>query len=270
MKTIFKNSSIRLVMSVALIITGVLGVTFASPSAAQDISTTKHNLGSSGTGANNTATTGEICVFCHTPHGSDTSAAVPLWNRTLSLPGAYTTYDNLGTVSLDAEILPVGSVSLACLSCHDGTQAMDAMINEPGSGFNSIGSFDWTGSTNMNTVTGKLTGDAALGVDLQNDHPVGVQFAGIATGVFTTAIDGDFNSASRVGTTDRWYVETGGVTGKDKTDLMLYTRDNSAGGGGAAEPFVECATCHDPHSNNAVFLRISNSGSGVCLACHNK
>jgi predicted CXXCH cytochrome family protein len=52
--------------------------------------------------------------------------------------------------------------------------------------------------------------------------------------------------------------------------LMLYTRDNTGNGGAAAEPFVECATCHDPHSSNSLFLRISNSGSGVCLACHNK
>ena len=30
--------------------------------------------------------------------------------------------------------LSVGSVSLACLSCHDGAQAMDNLINAPGSG----------------------------------------------------------------------------------------------------------------------------------------
>lgn len=49
------------------------------PAAAQ-IATTKHNLGTSpgGTGVNKFSGTAEICVFCHTPHGADTSAAVPL------------------------------------------------------------------------------------------------------------------------------------------------------------------------------------------------
>ena len=42
------------------------------------IAATKHNLGSTGTGVNKFSGTAEICVFCHTPHGADTSAAVPL------------------------------------------------------------------------------------------------------------------------------------------------------------------------------------------------
>jgi predicted CXXCH cytochrome family protein len=32
---------------------------------------------------------------------------------------------------------------------------------------------------------------------------------------------------------------------------------------------VECSTCHDPHSSTyGNFLRISNSGSALCLTCH--
>lgn len=34
---------------------------------------------------------------------------------------------------------------------------------------------------------------------------------------------------------------------------------------------VECASCHNPHDNaNSSFLRISNSGSALCLTCHDK
>src|SRR5690606_2319524 len=95
---------------------------------------TKHNLGSTGVNAaSNFSGTSEICVFCHTPHGADASVAVPIWNRHVD-PTGFTTYDQLGSTSLDAAIEPIGSVSIACLSCHDGTQAMDSMINEPGSG----------------------------------------------------------------------------------------------------------------------------------------
>ena len=50
---------------------------------------------------------GEVCVYCHTPHGADTSAVVPLWNRTLPSPASFTTYDSLGTSTLDGKTAPV-------------------------------------------------------------------------------------------------------------------------------------------------------------------
>ncbi len=104
--------------------------------ASAGIFNTKHNLGSTGiNAASNFSGTSEICVFCHTPHGADASAAVPIWNRNLApVEGGFATYDQMGTTTLDAQIEPVGSVSIACLSCHDGTQAMDNIINAPGSG----------------------------------------------------------------------------------------------------------------------------------------
>ena len=81
-----------------------------------------------------TTNTSETCVFCHTPHGSSTSAAVPLWNKTLPNPAIYTRYSSLNTSTLSGEEAPVGSVSLACLSCHDGSQAVDTVLNTPGRG----------------------------------------------------------------------------------------------------------------------------------------
>ena len=150
---------IMLIFAMSIAALGVMSWT----SARADITSTPHNLSSAGAGQ-----TQEICVFCHTPHGGDTSASVPLWNKTLAAPTAYTTYDNLGTSSNDGDIAPVGSVSIACLSCHDGTQAIDNLINEPGSGFDSAFVND----------SGNMTGDPVLGQDLQDDHPIGVQYAG--------------------------------------------------------------------------------------------
>ena len=114
---------------------------FSGPASAQGIADTRHNLGSgAGPTRNTTTNTAEICVFCHTPHGGATTAPVPLWNKRLGAEGvpggggSYTTYDTLQLPSLDGTVAPVGSISLACLSCHDGTQAMDNVINAPGSG----------------------------------------------------------------------------------------------------------------------------------------
>ncbi|ROR32923.1 cytochrome c3 family protein [Inmirania thermothiophila] len=221
---------------------------------------------------------GEICVFCHTPHGSDTGASAPLWNRVLDHGQTYTTYDSLGTSTLDGQVLTVGSVSLACLSCHDGTQAMDAVINKPGSGGYSA-SGDEISGTSITTMAG--TPLPMLGTDLTNDHPVGVAYAGggcegkTGTGTCTSADfnDKDFNTAqfnTVNGRTVFWVDTSSGTTGaREKTDMVLYTRTFTAGDG----PSVECASCHDPHNDGSSpvqFLRINNTGSAVCLACHNK
>jgi hypothetical protein len=252
------------------------------------IADTKHNLGGGAgiVGRNQVTDTAEICVFCHTPHGGDTTAAVPLWNKRLNAGAGYTTYDTLQLPSLDGAVAPVGSISLACLSCHDGTQAMDNIINAPGSG-NVVAdgggadgrTYSWSGPT-VN-ATGRISGGAALiGTDLSNDHPIGVQYCGGGLGVAGGICrDGDFQQpqTTTINGAQIYWVETGG-SGKQRTDLPLYQRTT-----GGLGPMVECGSCHDPHVSSGqagpagtgrtageTFLRISNAGSGVCLACHIK
>jgi predicted CXXCH cytochrome family protein len=245
---------------------------------ATGIVTTKHNLSSTGTGINKSNET-EICVFCHTPHGANTQAQAPLWNKATNT-GTYTTYADTGSGSLDGGILAVGSVSLACLSCHDGTQALDTVINAPGSGgFNAAGAripgVTWTGA-NVDPTTGRLTATAVtnLGTDLSNDHPVGIVYGGYNPG--TGVIDPDFIAPTKHQTLNRWWVTTQGnnPATRSKSDLALYTRSGTAANNGVTytnAPFVECASCHDPHSTNPLFLRVDNTkGSAVCLSCHTK
>lgn len=223
----------------------------------------------------------EVCVYCHTPHAARLDIEAPLWNKPSS-SATYTTYDS---TTLDGDVLAVGSVSIACLTCHDGTQAMDSVINAPGSGLNSS---DINGST--------LIGAAVtnLGADLTNDHPIGIEYGGFEPGgPGTGKIDNDFVTpqSALIGGGTRWWVDTAAGTAgqRDKTDMILYTRDNSGNVGGLAEePFVECASCHDPHAGNGTgsaggptgstpdigsdvnFMRIANVNSDVCLACHVK
>ena len=243
---------------------------FIATADAQGISNTKHNLTTTGPGPNKSDAT-DICVFCHTPHGSDTSASAPLWNRVLPNPASFQTYDDLGTSTLDGTVLSVGSVSLACLSCHDGSQALDTVLNAPGSGnFNSAGvdmGVTWDPGNTLDPDDSLGAGITNLGTDLRDDHPVGVQYGGFLVG--GNKIDPDFKDVTKHPTLDRWWVDTAGGTAgqRDKTDMILYTRSN----GGTDQPFVECASCHDPHSDtNPTFLRIANSSSAVCLACHVK
>lgn len=288
-KSLFRGNKVTGSAAVVLLALGVFG----STQALAGIASTKHNLGTQGTGTNHLTTgTAEICVFCHTPHGADTSASVPLWNRVMAVPSTYTTYNSLGTSSLDGATAPVGSVSLACLSCHDGAQAMNVMINAPGSGGYNVGGLApagdvWAGSSSL------TTGIAALGKDLKNDHPVGIQYGGGMTGnvaytkgdIAAGALrDADFKGIkyANLNGNDVWWVDSGTSVGtRDKADMQLYTRSDagSVSIGGVvtanalvgAQAFVECASCHDPHTDAApTFLRVSNAGSAVCLACHIK
>lgn len=98
--------------------------------------------------------TDQICVFCHTPHNADATVE-PLWNATLSTstftPYASSTFDGAATMDTD----PVIGPSRLCMSCHDGSVAIDSAIN---------------GTTFINP------GGALLGTDLSNDHPIGFDY----------------------------------------------------------------------------------------------
>ena len=253
-----------------------------SATAAAQITNTPHNL-SATTGPNTQSTTEQICVFCHTPHASNTGVAAPLWNK--ALPGTnYTTYSTTNSSTIDGEVLTVGSVSAACLSCHDGTQAMDNMFNAPGSGAGE--GTGAAGVTQNYTFTGSnmVTGIANLGSDLTNDHPIGIEYCGGGITGATTTVSGTCNDldfrrdelrTKLIDTTQVFWVDVGTAADvRDKQDIILYTRNFTAGGG--MGPSVECASCHDPHASAAStgsdvnFMRVSTDQSEICLACHVK
>jgi len=97
-------------------------------------------------------TTGEICKICHTPHNSDISIAeAPLWyhqNTTATFQlYASPTFNGAGTITQ-----PSGNSKL-CLSCHDGTVALE----------------NYGGTTNGTHFILPIDN---LGTDLRNDHPI--------------------------------------------------------------------------------------------------
>lgn len=249
-----------------------VGLAVLALQAGAQLDNSKHNLTSNGPGLNGLVGTEEMCVFCHTPMGVDTSAAVPQWNRTLPAPATYRTYDTLGTSTLTGRVAPVGSVSLVCLSCHDGAQAMSAIINAPGIRTEGL----WVAGSEPGGTPVAAPG-SGLGSDLRNDHPIGVQYGGggiTASSPSAPTNNPDFRSPQSAVLNDVrvWWVGTGPDANgtRRKTDLILYTRARTDGYTGQtdAEPFVECASCHDPHSDRALFLRISNAHSALCLTCH--
>lgn len=205
-----------------------------------NVSATKHNLsissgGEDPTSGNNLADYGEVCVYCHTPHGGQFDA--PLWNRTFSST-TYQMYDGThsSTIDMVVDSQPTGT-AMACLGCHDGTIGLDVVINPPNG---------WGAPTDVPaTVTGLNTmpsgSHALLDTDLRNDHPVSV--------AYDPALDPAFNPTLSV-------LSAG---------LKLFTDPSSPG------QKVQCASCHNPHNNTfSPLLRIDNSGSNLCITCHIK
>ncbi|HEY5595329.1 MAG TPA: hypothetical protein VIL61_09280, partial [Nitrospiria bacterium] len=71
----------------------------------------------------------ETCVYCHTPHNAGTTA--PLWNRELPSPLGYEMYSSPNFDSPSTANKAPDGISLGCLSCHDGSVAVDAVLNKP-------------------------------------------------------------------------------------------------------------------------------------------
>jgi len=196
----------------------IAGLFFAGTTSAQTIVGTDHDLSTvQGTG-------GEICVVCHTPHNADTTVSeAPLWNHETTA-ATFTVYTS-PTFDGGPSGQPVGASKL-CLSCHDGTVALDAFGGGAGTGGNVI------------------TGNALIGTDLSDDHPISFTYdSALATS------DGGLADPATA---------TSGLGSTIDADLLF------AGN-------MECASCHDVHDNSiAPFLRLSNAASGMCLTCHNK
>lgn len=175
---------------------------------------------------------GQICLPCHAPHTGQKVANVPLWNHEIST-ATYTLYSS---PTLDAVPGQPAGISKLCLSCHDGTVAVDSFGMHKGAGSGGRGGTQFIGSSKV------------FGTDLSDDHPISF--------VYDTVLaqaDGGLYDPN---------VQLSGIPGTSGTisQDMLYSGT------------VECASCHDVHNtNNYSKLMVKlNQGSRLCLTCHNK
>jgi predicted CXXCH cytochrome family protein len=214
----------------------------AIPLAGADIRDTPHNLA-------RTSVTSEVeasatCVFCHTPLVSGGGPdALPAWQS--GLPRSFS-YGALEPISSQAG-REAGPPSLMCLSCHDANLARATDNPKQDHPF----SVPFRGGTGV----------------LQASVPTG----GVSVSDYLRSADPgqapEYREPSSVSMNDRmvWWVSTGGGARRSRTDLPLYGRITA---NGSEIPYIECASCHDPHSNNLLFLRQSSNGSRLCLSCH--
>ncbi|NOY68532.1 MAG: cytochrome c3 family protein [Deltaproteobacteria bacterium] len=173
---------------------------------------------------------GEICLPCHTPHNAKNIIA-PLWNHEVSTE-TYIMYDSSQSPTLDADVSsqPDG-ISKICLSCHDGTVAIENF-----------------GNRTDGTIF--FFGPMKIGTDLSNDHPISFPYD---TSLATT--DGELYDPT---------TKLSGLIGSTGTinDDMLF--------GGRME-CSSCHDVHNTKAVFGTKLLLKdNAGSALCLTCHNK
>ena len=186
------------------------------------IATSAHDF--SGTGW-----TDKICEPCHTPHNATTGLGAPLWNHEVTTQ-TFTLYDSSISSTFDATDVNQPTDSKLCLSCHDGTVALDSFGGD-------------TGSTNISTTT-----IGAIGTDLSNMHPIGFTY----DAALATADGGLFDPTLKLSG-----LSTSGMI----TDDML--------GGTGNLGCAACHDVHNS-ANLAGLLRKDNAGSALCMTCHDK
>lgn len=126
-------------------ILAVAALFLATSASAAIVNGSKHDMAgyAAGTGT-------DVCYYCHAAHKTTANSA-PLWARAAWSGAGYVFYKS-STISVNAATLDV--VSQACMTCHDGTVAVNETIK---------------GTFGTSTL---LTGTAKIGITLSNEHPV--------------------------------------------------------------------------------------------------
>ena len=182
---------------------------------------------------------GEICIVCHTPHNATLPMIVPLWNHETSV-AAWAPYVDTGDNTLDSAPGAPQGCSIACLSCHDGTVAVDSFGGAAGG-----------------TMIGAISATADIGFDLTDDHPISMTYDAALAGVDLELYDPTATAANLP------------ITPGNIDVAMLKGPGNDQ---------VECCSCHDVHNTECPacpYLLVKlNAGapneSALCLTCHNK
>jgi hypothetical protein len=201
-----------------------------------------------------------VCSPCHQAHNAD-SRVIPLWGHTTS-QGPWTMYSTLNSPSFKAQSTetPINDpgtsprVSQACLSCHDGTVAVNSY-----------------GGTIQGGTAVTITNSARIGTDLTHTHPISFTYSAALVGSGPTQDKWLYNpDTTTVITPDG----SGFVPGNDMTINGFLLGGNHR---------VECSSCHDVHNQigtpfdlntNPKLLKINGTKNGVgstlCRSCHNK
>lgn len=206
-----------------------LAIAAASPAlaASKSIKLTKHNLSNWSPYAMYVkGNTTQVCVFCHAPHNAD-SAETPLWNHkdtSQSFGIATTQWITPSNSELTGKVdSQPTTTSKKCLSCHDGTVAIGAVVNRGNSGLTDELGGDAANGTRAD-VNGLLIGPNKIGLNLSGGHVISFKY--------DTAMKDYLNGKSE------YALAPFQALNAEDTKSMLDKRG-----------YMQCHTCHDPHTD---------------------
>ena len=192
---------------------------------------------------------GYSCVYCHIP--PEEAGSIPSdfggidgWNRYVPALSRYELFDS---PTLNSKTGSPNPISMLCLSCHDGTMAVDMVVFKPATfdpsldnamhmRINPADDIESCGKCHNGEVAHDIT-VKMLGTDLRNDHPISMRYAGLSFE------DVDFRAPDS---------QDGFNNG-----VKLYNGN------------VECMTCHNVHDPSKELLLRANA-EVLCFTCHLK
>jgi hypothetical protein len=188
---------------------------------------------------------GELCRPCHIPHGANTEVAnSPLWSHELT-SASYNVYEN---ITLNATPGQPNGRSKLCLSCHDGTVAVE---NHSG---NSSG--EWF----LDNETWRRGG---IGTNLKNDHPISFTYNSALANADGELHDPSTTSSGLGGTIAEDLLEGGSLECSSCHDVHVARKTDEG-----------CSGCHFANGGSiyakTLSLRVDNEESAFCLTCHKK
>ncbi len=180
---------------------------------------------------------GEACKPCHTPHNAKMDVPdSPLWNHQVTTA----TFQVYTSSTLDGSPGQPNGHSKLCLSCHDGTVAIE-----------NHGYF--TGGTTYVTW-GNIT------TDLRDDHPISFEYTSALAAADGELFDPSTTPSGLGGTIEEDLLQAGYMQCTSCHDVHLSR--NTQG----------CVGCHNMGTGQTKSLSLwkSNDGSALCLTCHDK
>ncbi len=197
-----------------------------------DIQSSHHDF--SGSGWAN----GEICLPCHTPHNANMEVPdSPLWNHQVTSAS----FEPYASATMNAFPGQPDGKSKLCLSCHDGTVAIE----------------NHSGSTNGT----QYTNAGKIGTDLRNQHPISFTYNSTLAAADGELYDPETTMSGLGGTIQEDLLEGNKLQCTSCHDVHISR--NTQG----------CSGCHDMHGQiylETLSLWKSNTGSALCFTCHNK
>lgn len=177
-----------------------------------------------------------VCGVCHTIHHANPDRVAPLWDHATTLQ----TFIVYSSPTFQGGTPTINGSSKACLSCHDGSIA----INQT---YNAAGTNTFTGGTAVYINSSSIIPDGTPANDLRNMHPIGFNYQ------TAQSADPDIKPTTTI------------VYGSQTIATAMLK-------GGQ----MECSSCHDIHrtkgtsASSGIFTIVSTAGSALCLTCHSK